>query len=185
MKVDARTQHTREILINTLNQMLDTVPLATITVDELSARAGVTRSTFYRHFTNLDDMMDNLLEEIMSDFREKLKSVQPDEVEPLSFIMILTEVLYRHQAINQIFIKANNYKMAYAVMELLRRPLVHYWRHRTGIRNLSVVDDLYIYHVYGGFGIIERWIKTGFRRSPADVARSIWNEIERYNAKPI
>ncbi|ANK60577.1 hypothetical protein AYR54_09950 [Loigolactobacillus backii] len=50
---------------NAFASLLISRPLSTITVQDIVRKAGVNRSTFYRHFLDLDDFLDWLEEEML------------------------------------------------------------------------------------------------------------------------
>lgn len=61
-----------------------------ITVKELCARAGVSRSTFYLHYETVGD----LLEETVSMIQERLQPALPEEGQPLSLDAVPREELF-------------------------------------------------------------------------------------------
>jgi AcrR family transcriptional regulator len=54
---DRRTQRTRQLLTEALGELIRTKRYDTITVQEITDRANVGRSTFYAHFTDKDDLV--------------------------------------------------------------------------------------------------------------------------------
>ena len=48
---------TKEIIIQTLLELLNEKPLAKITVKDIVERCGVNRNTFYYHFRDIPDVM--------------------------------------------------------------------------------------------------------------------------------
>ena len=55
-KLDRRIQHTREILGDALVALIHEKPFDTITVQQVLDRAGVSRSTFYQHYRDKEDL---------------------------------------------------------------------------------------------------------------------------------
>jgi len=55
-KIDPRIQHTREILGDALVALIHERPFDTITVQQVLDRAGVSRSTFYQHYRDKEDL---------------------------------------------------------------------------------------------------------------------------------
>jgi AcrR family transcriptional regulator len=54
---DRRAQRTRQLLIEALTALMSEKRYDAITVQEITDRANVGRSTFYAHFTDKDDLM--------------------------------------------------------------------------------------------------------------------------------
>ena len=70
-KPDRRVGRTRQRLQTTLRQLLQQKPLAKITVQDVLDNAGVSRSTFYAHFDDIEDLL-------LSDLDEFLQRVATD-----------------------------------------------------------------------------------------------------------
>lgn len=62
-RIDPRIQHTREILGDALVELLHEKPFDTITVQQVLDRAGVSRSAFYQHYRNKEDLFVSDIEE--------------------------------------------------------------------------------------------------------------------------
>jgi len=56
-RMDRRVRRTRDVLGDALVQLVQEKPFDAITVQEVLARAGVSRSTFYTHFSDKDDLL--------------------------------------------------------------------------------------------------------------------------------
>lgn len=54
---DKRVERTREALFGAFFELVLSVPYSEIKVDDILARAGVSRSTFYEHFDGKDDIL--------------------------------------------------------------------------------------------------------------------------------
>src|SRR5258706_9852261 len=56
-KLDARARKSRDALGGALIELMQEKPFDAITVQEVLDRAGVSRSTFYQHFSDKDDLL--------------------------------------------------------------------------------------------------------------------------------
>ena len=65
MEVQKRQTQTKEILKTALIQLLQKKDFEAITVSDISRTAGVNRGTFYLHYVDKFDMMNQLEEEIL------------------------------------------------------------------------------------------------------------------------
>lgn len=61
-KPDLRTRRTRDRLSGALVELIREKPIEAVTVQDVLARAGVGRSTFYLHFRDKNDLLLSLLE---------------------------------------------------------------------------------------------------------------------------
>ncbi|HIR93275.1 MAG TPA: TetR/AcrR family transcriptional regulator [Candidatus Egerieimonas intestinavium] len=60
----------RECIVKALLQLAQTKPLSSITISELTERAGVSRMTFYRNYRSKEDVFSSYLREILEDYHE-------------------------------------------------------------------------------------------------------------------
>ena len=63
---DRRTQYTRRVIREAFMELLKTTPYPKITVTELCRLAEINRGTFYLHYYDVDDVLDDILEQTFS-----------------------------------------------------------------------------------------------------------------------
>ena len=63
----ARGQRRRELLLESLADLLEEKPLADIQIDDIAARAGITRSGFYFYFTTKAAAVAALVDDVLTD----------------------------------------------------------------------------------------------------------------------
>ena len=71
-RIDIRSERTERAIENALLDVLGTKHLAEVGVSEVVKRAGISRSTFYTHFNNLDEVVD----QIMARFGSRTRTLQ-------------------------------------------------------------------------------------------------------------
>lgn len=59
----------RECLIHALMSLLETRPLSSISITELTRKAGVSRMTYYRNYRSLDEIFTTYLDDIFTSYR--------------------------------------------------------------------------------------------------------------------
>lgn len=64
-KMDRRTIYTRNTVKDALLELLEEQPFEKITVAALCRKAEITRATFYLHFQDINDVLDELLNEAL------------------------------------------------------------------------------------------------------------------------
>ena len=84
--LDPRAKRTRLALQQALGEMLTERSLASVTVADITHRAGVNRATFYAHFQDKDDLLESTLREKC---RRVLQAALPGQSPP-------TEDAWRH-----------------------------------------------------------------------------------------
>lgn len=74
MKTDARVRYTRKVLREALFECLKEKQLNQVSVKEVCDIAELNRATFYKHYKDCYDMIEQLEAEQLEEFRELLKS---------------------------------------------------------------------------------------------------------------
>lgn len=69
---DQRVRLTKMLLRRALTELLKQKPVQSISVKELCEKAGIHRGTFYAHYTDIFDLLSQVEDEMMQDFRMAL-----------------------------------------------------------------------------------------------------------------
>ncbi len=75
-KEDRRIRITKRAIRESLVELMQTVPIAKISVKMICETADINRSTFYAHYTDSYDLLRKLQRDIIADIKEHLFSVQ-------------------------------------------------------------------------------------------------------------
>ena len=67
-KRSTQKEQSRRWIAEALLQLMAEKPFAEITISEVAARADLSRRTFYRHFNDLDEVVDYLVNELCDEF---------------------------------------------------------------------------------------------------------------------
>ena len=60
---DRRTKYTRKVIRDAMMELLNTKPYSKISVAEICRLAEINRGTFYIHYYDVDDVLDDILEQ--------------------------------------------------------------------------------------------------------------------------
>lgn len=74
-KTDRRTKYTKQVIKDSLLEVLKKKPYSKITVTEICQIADINRGTFYLHYYDLDDVVDEMLREMLDDTTQVLDHV--------------------------------------------------------------------------------------------------------------
>jgi AcrR family transcriptional regulator len=94
---DLRVRRTRQALRQALFDLTIEKGFNAVTVRALAERAMVNRSTFYRHYLDIDDLLDHYLDELQAQAAEAAASAEqagqpaPDEV-PAGLLLLVRHV---------------------------------------------------------------------------------------------
>ena len=77
---DHRTRVTKMLIRRAFTELLRVKPVQSISIKELCEKAGVNRGTFYAHYTDLYDMLEQMESELLSEFRAVLDRHTSEEL---------------------------------------------------------------------------------------------------------
>lgn len=85
--MDPRVRRTRLALQNAMKELAQEQDYETVTISDLTARAGVNRATFYQHFKGKDELLASIVEDLialMSEETSRFVSETPDFSSPVA-----------------------------------------------------------------------------------------------------
>ncbi|MFC2821694.1 MAG: TetR/AcrR family transcriptional regulator [Sphaerochaeta sp.] len=98
MANDARVRYTKKVLRDALFECIKTKPLKSVTVKEICGIAGLNRATFYNHYRDCYDLLDQLENEQLDEFRTILTNKNKFGTEIAEAIF---DMIDRNKAMNE------------------------------------------------------------------------------------
>lgn len=151
----------------------------TITIKDLCEKAGVNRSTFYSHYQNLGELLEETRRYIISLFVEEYQGMEPsiEHYRCLSdeFLVPYLQVFrkYRHIFMISDFHPAT-YQLSQEHLKLFEEVTVPLCR-ENGIESLIEIQYLSRYYMAGCHAIIMQWLERNCMESIADISTLIRN----------
>ena len=182
-KTDARVRRTRDALGDALIALMQEKPFDTITVQEVLDRAHVSRSTFYSHYSDKDDLLMSDAEEFFEAISMALSAHddKSDRVFPVSeFFTHLSDV----QPFFKALVKSGKFQEN---MELARGHFARGIERRLSElpRAKSIPPNrlpaIAFTHAGALLSLLTWWLDRGMRESPAEMDelfhRMIWHGV--------
>ena len=153
-----------------------------ITVAALTERAGLTRRTFYSHYRDIPDFVEQLEGALLADIRELIGRVSATSLDELyqaigklepapGSVELLAYFKENHELIGALVGPGGDPAFMQKLMELARVEISG--RMKTGIAPtaLGPFFDYYLsYVVSAEIGVVQRWLETGLKESPRTMA---------------
>lgn len=154
-----------------------------VTVAALTERAGLTRRTFYTHYRDIPDFIEQVEVNILDEIRARIARVAAadlaslyrniEELEPAPGSVELLAYLKRDGAvIGALLGPGGDPAFVQRIMDIARDTVAD--RMKTGIFPgvLGAFFDYYLaYVVAAEMGIVQRWFARGLRETPETMAR--------------
>lgn len=182
-KTDARVRRTRDALGDALVALMQEKPFDTITVQDVLDRSNVSRSTFYTHYSDKDDLLMSDAEEFFEAISMALSQHgdKSDRVFPV-------QEFFAHLADVQPFFKAliksgrfhENMELAHGHFARgIERRLAELPRSRSIPPH--ELPAIAFTHAGALLSLLKWWLDRGMRESPAEMDqlfhRMVWNGL--------
>lgn len=158
-------------------ELMNTMPFDKITVRLICERAGVNRSTFYAHYTDINDMIRQMESNLQKDLMKSYPvsgDVTPFSLE--SFIPFL-KFIHNHMDFYRVALKARYefpLKQGYTPLwEQIIKPLCS----RAGVTSESEMMYYFIGFQASFTMILKYWVDRGCKEDEEKLARIIWSSI--------
>lgn len=171
-------------LKSTLLELLKETDYEKITVKMLCQRAGVNRSTFYAHFTDIYEIMEQMEEHLNQELLESYSeyNLKGNEIFPLwPFVPFLRHVK-KHRYFYKIALK---HRKDFPLKQGYKQLWDQIIKPKCEAANIHSEAEMMYYFVYfqAGFTfVLKRWVDTECQESEEDIAGivrncvpSIWN----------
>lgn len=172
-RVDRRVRKTKKQLRQALTVLLQEKPIKDITVREIADMVDINRGTFYLHYKDVYDMLEQIENEIFDEFNGLINAHPParQQGKPLP---LLKDVFTYFQA---------NADMAMALMgpngdhafidklkNLVKEWCFHDWMQVFNSKQSTNFEYFYSFIVYGCIGLFQTWLEAGMMESPEEMA---------------
>jgi AcrR family transcriptional regulator len=187
-KIDARVRRTRDALGDALVALMQEKPFDTITVQDVLDRAHVSRSTFYSHYSDKDDLLMSDADEFFQALSMALSQHgdKSDRVFPVQeFFAHLSNV----QPFFKALVKSGKYQEN---MELAREHFARGIERRLAElpRGQSIppheLPAIAFAHAGALMSLLMWWLDRGMRESPAEMDhlfhRIVWDGVTNKSA---
>ena len=182
-----KTDRTRAHIIQTFFKMMNEIGFEKITVASLSKRAKINRGTFYHHFADKYAILEEVEEEIFSNFQqvltdhvgwtvtEKIDKYGRNQVGKFfeEACLVVMNFLYERKETAQILL--GEYARPQFIEKLERAYISEVQKKirlsSAAFTELEELQQDFIY--YGAIAIVKRWIRNGAKESPEEIAQVI------------
>ena len=171
-KLDRRKKYTRMVLKESLMQVLKKKPIKQVTVKEICEEADINRSTFYSHYSDQYDLLNQIEEEFIHDMNETLTMYNQNKDEEA---VQMTEKLLEYVAGNSdvcrtLFSENGDASFKKRVMLIASNHTVKSLIFDNKL-DPQVLEYASLFTVSGSVSVIENWLETGMEKSPKELAQ--------------
>lgn len=171
---DRRIRRTRELLTNALIALLKEKNLHEITVKELCDMADINRGTFYLHYKDINDMVEQIETDILTQYEELLAKYAPaalaDDPYDILYNLILFTDTYK-DLFKSLLYPGGDISFLIKIKSLFRRTYLDVWSASDAAINRAQIEYSYDFLAGGFVGMIESWIFSDHPETPEEMAK--------------
>ena len=171
MKTDARVRYTKLVIKDSLLKLLSKKSIKEITVKEICALAEINRATFYTHYQDAYDLLEQIENELFEDISSTV-AMKQDDIS--SLIKEIFNVIEKNIELCQMLFSENGDKMFLRrIMDISREKQISDLQHQ--YPNVTRTQQEYIYEFLasGSVAVVAQWVRSGMQETPLELGEVI------------
>lgn len=174
-KQDQRTRLTRMLIRQALTTLLHQKPIQSISIRELCELAGINRGTFYSHYEDIYDLLNQLEQEMLEDFQKALAPLLAEpgnDLTPLRITAGIFECTRENSDLCSVMLGPNgDKKFALQLLDLGRESCMACYGRYFPNATPQKLEYYYTFVSAGCIGLLEKWISDGMAISSTELAQ--------------
>lgn len=170
------TKRTKNQLKISLIDLLNEYPISKITISKLASNANINRGTFYLHYKDIYQLLDELENDLMIELKEILEKYEENNIKPdhLDILREYLEYIKEKREIFLILLKGEEHNsMIKKLKDAINDSFLLYWNDLTALKKDENFSFYCAYITSGCIGVLENWNEVGFQTPIDEVAKII------------
>lgn len=177
-KKDKRALQSSQWIYDALKELMNEKSYETITVIDIVNKANIGRTTFYRNFKNIDDVLREKCTQTFEDFRNYCFQYYKNNFnEDKTFLKPFLRYWYDNSEIIELLIKANRENI---IKEYLSEEIYYFLNIASITENTIISNHLNYFvemRVSNSLSILTEWIKNNKNIPPDELAEIINSQV--------
>lgn len=174
-KTDRRIKYTKMVIKDSFIKFLRQKPISKITVKEICDDADINRATFYAHYLDPYDLLQQIENEIIDDINQYLNvyDFQKSESVMLEVIEKILEYIGDNAELFDLLLNLNgDIKFQQEIINIIGSQ---HFPATKAKKTASPEDAIYTFHFLasGAVGVIQLWLKDGRKKTSRQMAELI------------
>lgn len=172
-KNNRSVRRTQKLLKECLTELMRKKPISKITVKELTDAADLNRGTFYLHYKDIYDLLEQIETEMFDEFVEisATHRQQDQNCRPYPLLLDLFTFLEKNKEfVRLILIENRDQKFIDKLKEIIRIHCIHVLDTFFAVPTTEQSEFYASYVISGCVGILEYWMKHGAILTPEELS---------------
>ncbi|MBZ0276868.1 MAG: TetR/AcrR family transcriptional regulator [Anaerolineae bacterium] len=175
-KIDRRKQRTRQYLRDALMALIVEKGYDTISIQDITDRANVSRPTFYLHYRDKEELLLTSLEEVYNDLNARVGTITPgglmtdgNPVELVAFQHVAEYADFYRVMLSKHGVAAFIIRVQHYLASVFQQHVQTCFPE--GLRSVVPLEILTYREAGALIGTISWWLESGMLYSPKEIAR--------------
>ena len=196
--LDRRIRKTRRVIRQCLTELLKTKRIQDITVREISEKADINRGTFYLHYRDIFDLMEQIENELLEELEDVLNHFKASDLlsNPARVFTRVFQLVKENSDMVSILIGQNgDINFVNRLKDIVREKCLKDWmelfrpgagggRQTSRSSQNTLLDDsafeaYYSFTVTGCIGLVQYWLDSGLKETPEQLASLVEQIISK------
>lgn len=171
-KTDRRVRYTKMVLKEAFVTLLQNKPVSKITIKELCEAADINRATFYAHYEDQYDLLEQIENEVVHGIQFYLEQeghgrIAAGSLERMEKIFrFITE---NAETCKLLLGKHGDSRFRDKVTDIVKEECVCEWMKSKKL-NQEEAEYIYLFAAIGCVGVIQKWLEGGMKKPPGEMA---------------
>lgn len=161
------------VLKQSLLELLREHPIEKITIKDICQKADINRGTFYSHFSDPYDLLEQIENELFSEILSSVESLL--KAEAISGLLLkIFESIHKNSDLCRILFSDYGDKVFLRrIMNIARDRSIAEWKKMIPAVKDEQMELLYLFYANGCVAIIQHWLLSGMKESPQELSDMI------------
>ena len=177
-KNDRRVKYTKMVLEESLIKLLQRRPIDKLSVTAICEAADINRSTFYSHYTDQYDLLQQVQEKVLQEINEHLADYRftGSEAELFQMMNRILEYIAANAMLCEVLLGQSGENGAnalqQAILKIVQRQVIKELQ-STRRLDADMMEYVLLFAVNGSIGMVEKWLQTGMKKSAREMAEVV------------
>lgn len=171
--MDRRVRKTKKQLLLGLTSLMQEKSVREITVRELSELVDINRGTFYLHYKDIYDMVEQIEKEMFEEFNQMLNKYPFKEMDgkPLPMLIDVFRFIESNAEMCKVLLGKNgDIAFVNSLKDVVKERCLNDWIEIFNTGKVKNFEYFYSFIVSGCIGLLENWLQSGMKESAKEMA---------------
>lgn len=171
-KMDRRIKRTKSMMRDALMDLMDEMPFGEITAKNITNRADLNRATFYLHYNNVFELLDELENEVAAGFSQMLGQIEIKQGKAWEYPVvgqICNYIVENQRLCRCLLLNPRSDRFARKLTEIMKQKGMQV-KEEMGL-DFDPIKEEYIHQFIacGAMGMVKQWLLEGMPMSKEEM----------------